>query len=295
MSGFESRQRPSLSGTAGVWCRISYDFVRSLLFPVRLEGALGLSGRSILRQGRASDLPTDELGLLSWNVHRNYSPEPLQRTLLRLLAEEKPDVLLLQEVPVYPHGPFWNEPRLRGPLTDYHLFYVPAHHVRRRTSYYDFDHAGQLTLSRLPFSETAAHALPAVSRPKLGRHHAVQRVAAYTRLQTQQGSLGIYNLHLENTAGPAGRRHQIRHVLRQVTDNDDDVVVLGGDFNTLFGRLEGVESELTRQGFAKTLARARQLLPRLDHFYVRGAMAEGRQLAAEGSDHRPIVARLSFD
>ncbi len=65
-----------------------------------------------------------------------------------------------------------------------------------------------------------------------------------------------------------------------VTDNDDDVVVLGGDFNTLFGRLEGVESELARQGFSNSLAGERRLLPRLDHFYADAKIPEIRGLRA---------------
>ncbi len=295
MNCSKSRKRPPVSGTAGAWCRIAYDFSRSLLFPVRSQGESGtFAGHAIQRQGTGAGPVSGDLRLLSWNVHRNYSPESLQRSLLRLLAEEQPDVVLLQEVPVYADGPFWNEPRLREPLADFHLLYAPAHRVRKRSRYYDFDHAGQLTLSRFPFSETAVHELPTVSRPKLGEHHAVRRVAIYTRLETEWGSLGLYNLHLENTTGPEGRRHQILHLLRQVRESDD-VVVLGGDFNTLFCRFEWVESELTRQGFASSFAGERRLLPRLDHFYVRGAMARGRRLAGEGSDHQPILARLSGD
>jgi len=211
-----------------------------------------------------------------------------------LLQQEQPDLLLLQEVPVYDHGPFWELDGVRQALAEYHLEYVSMHRVRRQDVYYNFAHTGVATFSRREVVAASAIALPTVSRPKLGPVHQVQRIALHTTHTAGAIAIEVLNLHLENTTRPAGRTTQLRYLLDRL-DQRASTVVLGGDFNTLFGSLEGVGRELRSHGFRIIELEGRmRLLPRLDFFCLRGSrQGWGRQLQVPGSDHRPVLFELA--
>jgi endonuclease/exonuclease/phosphatase family metal-dependent hydrolase len=271
--------------------RIGFDFLRSLLVPPAACTETDPVGQTIQRPGADRGSLTERIVVLSWNIHRGYKAAEIGKSLEELLNAHRPDLILLQEVPVYREGPFWEDAGVRRLLDGYNLFYAPVHRVRRPTTYYPFAHSGLLTLSKAPFSRTAVYPLPTVSRPKLGRNHAVKRVAAYAEVETADGSLGVCNVHLENTAGPQGRALQVRHLLGKIGGDIGLTMLLGGDFNTLLGPLETSKRALAEHGFTDLFAGSgARPLPRLDTFFVRGGRFErARRLRASGSDHQPIL------
>ena len=151
----------------------------------------------------------------------------MRRGIRQLLDDHNPTMLLLQEVPVYPDGSWWELPEIADLLAGFHLSYAPVHRVRRRSLYYPFDSSGLVTASRVPVADAAVIELPTVSRPKLGRHHLFKRIALRTRFEIGDRTVSVVNLHLENTTGPGGRMRQVERVLA-MADDRADVEILGG-------------------------------------------------------------------
>jgi endonuclease/exonuclease/phosphatase family metal-dependent hydrolase len=233
------------------------------------------------------------LRLVSWNIHRGYGEARLTRGLSAVLDACDPHVILLQEVPVSARSPFWE---LDGPgrlLRRFRVDYAPMHTVLRSSPHYPFEHTGVATLSRIGTVAAQAVSLPDVSRPKLGPHHRVHRVAVHTAHRWRSHRVEIINLHLENTTGPDGRRRQLGHLLDEVGAGVGPTI-FGGDFNTLFGPLEKVRRDLELHGFSAT-DRGARLRPRLDHFFLRGCTAVSfERLRIGGSDHRPIALAVEL-
>jgi endonuclease/exonuclease/phosphatase (EEP) superfamily protein YafD len=285
------------SAHARALARIGYDLLHSLLRPVARAPDAGLaqccSRPAADQQPALHEQAGQPIRIISWNIHRNYQASLLARSLAEIIAGEAPDLLLLQEVPVYSEAPFWDLAGVRELVSDYHIEYVTMHRVLRQSSHYQFEHTGLATLSRFAPTVTRAYPLPIVSRPKLGRWHRIQRVALHTTFSLGRLQLHVVNVHLENTTRPRGRHLQLRHLLDQLGDVTGPLV-LGGDFNTMFGPLESVKQELLGAGFqVPRLDHQPRLLPRLDYFFVQGLRTgEGRCLAAAGSDHRAIAAEM---
>lgn len=274
--------------------RIAADYLRSLLWPVcgNPEGWPRAAAR--MREGTLAEPLPPRFRVLSWNVHRGYRLDEVTSSLERILDRWRPDVLLLQEVPMYAERPFWESEGVRPLLAGWHLRFAPMHRVGAPSAYYPFQASGQLTASRAPISEWEVCPLPTVSRPKLGRRHRVQRVALGTAVAIRDGEAAMWNVHLENTTGPHGRLLQAARLLDRVQQRPRRPTILAGDFNTLFGGLEGTDGLLTGTGFDRVeVVDRRRLRPAIDHVFVRGLAAlEGVELAARGSDHRPILVEV---
>jgi len=271
-----------------------FELSRSLISPVYYEQDLAESEKpskkTVLRNNADRVVQPEELIIVSWNILRNYSAMKIRKSLSSILQEYHPHFLLIQEAPVYPNHVFWDEPL----FDDFNVYYAPLHQVRKNSSFYPFEHSGQLTLSRFPLSNTAVYELPTVTRPVLSKDHLIQRLALYTQVTLKDNqTLGIYNLHLENATGYNGRKRQLEHLLKIIDHAQDDIVVLGGDFNTIFGSyLEQGINQLEQQGFENVFSSERRFTPRLDYFFIKGAVATGLQLKGKGSDHQPIMAKI---
>jgi endonuclease/exonuclease/phosphatase family metal-dependent hydrolase len=281
-------------GQALAGSRIGLDLCHSLLRPLVVPPG-PLPDRRSRPSENPGNLQTQEgcqrLRVASWNIHRGYQGAQIRQSLKTLLQSEDPDIVLLQEVPIYPQVPFWRLDQLRDLLSSYHLEYVTMHRVRRPTTYYSFSETGLVTLSRAAPIAVEAVPLPTVSRPKLGRNHTVRRVALVTRHAWADQVVCVCHLHLENTTGPQGRALQISYLLDQLDHRDSPVTVLAGDFNTLFGGREKIHDQTVAKGFVPVpIADRPRLLPVLDHFFVQGCAGHrGRALKLPGSDHRPIL------
>jgi endonuclease/exonuclease/phosphatase family metal-dependent hydrolase len=284
-------------GRVRATARLGYDFLRSLLQPVR--GSAGLD-----RHHEVSTVATDlgsgvdgwlpeRLRLVSWNIHRGYDARGVVESLRSLMRDRDPHLLLLQEVPVYPHGPWWLEPDVRELLDGWHLVFAAMHRVARPTAYYPFRESGLLIGLRTRPAVHRALRLPVASRPKLGRNHRVERIALAIGCRAGGREPEIWNVHLENTARPSGRTRQAAALAAALSDGPQ---IVGGDVNTLFGPLEGVAAAFEAAGLERIPLRyGRWLSPSIDQIFVRGASrAAGEVLRLRGSDHFPVAAEVEL-
>jgi endonuclease/exonuclease/phosphatase family metal-dependent hydrolase len=237
----------------------------------------------------------ERLILLSWNVFRNYRAAQVAASLASLIETHRPDVLLIQEAPVYDTHRFADMELFAG----YNALYAPVHQVRIRSRRLPFESTGQLILSRQAYAATATHDLPALPRwgaKRSARTGTVTRRVLYGRLRLPSGkTVGLYNIHLENRSLAEGRLKQVRHLLEVIRATEDDVVVVGGDFNTfLTPAFEACLRAFAQEGFHNLFSLAgASWRPRLDYILVRGAVAaEGLQLRVRGSDHQPVLATV---
>jgi endonuclease/exonuclease/phosphatase (EEP) superfamily protein YafD len=237
------------------------------------------------------------LKVISWNIYRNNRAAAIEASLQQFVRDHDPDVLLLQETPAYEASHFSDI----AVFDPYYKIYEPMHILHRPRPSIKFTSSGQLTLSKYPFAETTAYQLPALgyrARRSRLRGETVHRVALYTQLTAASGKrIGLYNVHLENRASPSGRLKQVHHLLKIIDEKHDDLVVVGGDFNTfLTATLESCLKPFHQAGFVNIYQDIRlSLLPRLDYFMIRGAQVARRmRLRGRGSDHRPIMAEITF-
>jgi endonuclease/exonuclease/phosphatase family metal-dependent hydrolase len=176
------------------------------------------------------------------------------------------------------------------------VFYAPA----MRNGYVGLGEAeedrGNAILSTLPLSDLRVIELPFVRQRRIA-------IAATVTGRTALGdawTMRVASTHLE-TRLPAGRTLQARALLTALAA--DLPIVLGGDFNTLFGASEQAHLEL-HAAFPATpsteIGRTfRSPLPlSLDHLYFRlpsGWTAKVARAAEHfGSDHYPIVASIAM-
>ncbi len=266
-------------------------------FPLREEYCFNerdLQRRVILNERNKDRKIDHKITLVSWNILRGYNAEQIKTSLSQIMRDYNPNLLLLQEAAVRGSTTFWEDDLFTG----FNVAYAPLHQVTQKTAFYDFDHSGQLTLAQVPYQNVEVYALPLVARQSLGKNHLITRIALYTQIENVNGiKIGIYNVHLENRTGPSGRQYQMKSLLETIEAKNDDVVVVGGDFNTFLGSsLEKGICDLEKAGFEKSFVK-RGILPQLDHFFYRGeriARASGKQLYGEGSDHQPIMLELEL-
>lgn len=273
--------------------------MRSLLRPVRREPETAhwlelesVGGRYRPIRNEAVSAACDaRLRLLCWNIHRGYQASRVAAELLRLTRALSPDLVLLQEVPIWTDGPFWEMDELRALFDEFNVAFAPMHRVSRPSPYYPFEESGLLLASRRPLTQVEVLELPTVTRPKLGRDHRIVRVALRGHIRTSVGPARIVNIHLENTTGPSGRSWQARWLAERLLDPEP--VVLAGDVNTLWGRREGVSQAYAAAGLAEVDLATSSRAPRLDRIFSRGVEVVGAAMVpAGGSDHQPLAAEM---
>lgn len=228
-------------------------------------------------------LMKDNLNILSWNVYRGYDLKNFKQSLTKLVEDNDFGIILLQEAPLH-DSPFWKD------LEDWNSYFAPFHQVKQQDSLYNFNQSGQLILSKYPFVKSEVFELPTVTNFVVGSNHITKRIVTYVQIDNNGKKIGVYNVHLENCATSVSREKQIKIILEKINVNGDDVVILGGDFNFIFGREKGMKL-IESNGFKKMF----NSKFKLDHFFVKGINAEAFQLKASGSDHDPIGLRIKLD
>jgi len=237
-----------------------------------------------------------KLRVLSYNIHkciggvdRRYQPTRIAEVIRKLDA----DILMLQEVDAgvtRSNGDRQVE-ILGEELGLPHRTWFPNVDVRGGGQY------GNAILSRYPMIESANIDLSVRFKKKRSVLHGVLRV----RHEGIDRTVHVFNMHL----GLAGYERKLQ--LKMFLDSQpfahlhhDTPVVVGGDFNDVYG---GLGSLLAPSGF-RGIERRPLTFPAwgpmraLDAIFVRGAVDFMRlsrcdsDLARRASDHRPLVAEV---
>jgi endonuclease/exonuclease/phosphatase family metal-dependent hydrolase len=236
--------------------------------------------------------------IATWNIHkgiggvdRRYRPE----RILELLSAVDPDIAMLQEVSRdMPRARFDDQVALLSEgLGMPHMAYSAEHRFR-------IGGYGNAILSRWPLTDSFRLDLTVGSRKKRGALQVRSRV----RVGRHARAVVLYNLHLGLSMSE--RAHQITRFLAAhpfAHLHHRTPIVLGGDFNDVFGRLG--HDYLLPAGFRRAGARANTFpawLPMrpLDAIYVRGDVQVTRcvpvrhSVARRASDHLPLVCDLDL-
>jgi endonuclease/exonuclease/phosphatase family metal-dependent hydrolase len=235
-----------------------------------------------------------KLRVLSYNIHkciggvdRRYDPQ----RVADVINQQHADVLLLQEVD---HDvPRSNRDRQVDVLGD-------LVGMRYRSWFSNVDVRGggcygNAILSRYPIVETTNIDLSIRFKKKRSVLHGIVRV----RQNDIDRTVHVYNMHLG--LARFERRIQLRRFLDShpfQTLHHETPVVVGGDFNDVYGRL----GELLRPAGFRGVERRPLTFPAwgpvraLDAIFVRGRLDFVRlarcesELARRASDHRPLIA-----
>jgi endonuclease/exonuclease/phosphatase family metal-dependent hydrolase len=313
-TGAHALARRDLAGITGVsWFAPAAVRDQSLL-----AGWASAVGPPVIRPGTATVATGDTVRVISWNTAIGAGD------LMRLIREERkqrpdvPLVLLLQEV--YRGGPEVPRagPALRfagrlgqgladraeieaiADATGLNLYYVPS--MRNGAPWDSDEDRGNAILSTVPLEDLAAIELPFERQ----RRVAVAATVSLSRPNAAPVRIRVVSVHLDNMVGPGrgwilggefGRLRQARSLVELL--KGEEVVIVGGDFNTWFGAAEPAYREIhdALPDCRTTDPRATFLgLLRLDHVFFRipDDWTAGFQRAAEryGSDHYPLLATV---
>jgi endonuclease/exonuclease/phosphatase family metal-dependent hydrolase len=237
-----------------------------------------------------------KLRVVTWNIHKGiggvdrlYRPNRVVKVLRRCAA----DIVFLQEVDEgVPRSSMDRQVDLLGDALGYPFrAYFPNVRLKR-------GHYGNALLSRFPIDHQENIDLTRPLRKRRGALHA-RRTG---QLAGAARRLWLYNVHLG--LAESERRKQLRFLIDWHEGHrvpHDTLVVLGGDFNDVFGRLDRVV--MNGHGFRGTPVRratfpaARPLRP-LDTFFVKGPVhilrcrRAATGVAREASDHLAVCAVL---
>jgi endonuclease/exonuclease/phosphatase family metal-dependent hydrolase len=254
--------------------------------------ALAATGQWLtLRPVGGAHEPGDRLRVVSYNVRMGYGGDGRfeAREVARLLARERPDVVLLSEVD---RGWLLNGGQdqllVLARLLDMHAAFGPA-----------ADQVwGDAILSGEPLSQVESHAFDS--------YGAVTGAQALSATTTWRGrELTVISTHLQPGAGgtddAVGQAGDFADLMSAALDGGE-VVVAGGDLNTTPGS-EGW-GPLEDTGYTDALAGARPLYTaraddpdeEIDHVFVSpGVSAHGaRVVRSQLSDHLPVIVDLEI-
>lgn len=239
-----------------------------------------------------------QLSVVSWNIHKGIGGLDRRYRIDRVisvLAGISPDIALLQEVTDgLPRAHFHDQAALLAEALDMrHVAFGPQHR-------FSVGGYGNAILSRWPLSQVEHIDLTIGRRKKRGAivAHARLRFGEHTR------SVALFNLHLGLAGSERGR--QLERFLASgalARLHSDTPVVIGGDFNDLWGSLG--PRFLDPAGFSRvgrmtnTFPAAVPVRP-LDGIFVRGHFRARAcrslydALTRQASDHLPLVAELDL-
>ncbi len=236
--------------------------------------------------------------VVTYNIHkgiggrdRRYRPERIIETLAHL----EPTVVFMQEVDEdVPRSRHHHQTEMLAEALDLpHMAFQRNVHLKQ--GWY-----GNAILSRFPLSniENCNLSVPMKKRRQALLARCKLTIGEYSR------SLLLANMHL-GLAGPE-RTVQLRKLLQHhmlAHAHSDTPILVGGDFNDVWGRLGRKVLEpagyLNAGGMHRTFPALYPMRP-LDRFYFRGplqvrhAFASRTALARVASDHLPLVVELAF-
>lgn len=257
--------------------------------------------------------PSDSLLVVTWNVHIGKAAIPSMLDFIRrATTSEQPFVLLLQEtysrrsVPGDVPKCLPDGGKTAGPMEAIEavsrglsVLYVPSMRNDGTVGGGASDR-GNAILTNLPLRDPAAVELPY----ELQRRVAASAIVEWRTRDSIVIELPIVSAHLDvhgrrpfpivNLLNAHGRSRQLEGLLRVLPDTGP--ALIGGDFNTAFGRFEPLR-ELLQKAYPDpvrpTASRTHASGFRLDHLRVRAA--EGWFVCTgvlpggtRGSDHFPV-------
>jgi len=268
------------------------------------------------------------LRVATYNIHKGVSAiraEPRVVALKQAIGMFDADVVFLQEV----QGQHDLKAAKYGaehlghkhwPATAQHEFFaVQSRHLHAAygmNAIYDHGHHGNALLSAFPIASQANR--------DVSDHAYEQRGILHCALDTPQGAVHCYVVHLGLFEGSRRRQTQALISAVQETAPDGEPVIIAGDFNdwrnTLSEELrnalgvieafDDIGGNSTLDEILRKLKRKSSVTPartfpaalpffRLDRIYVRGFKVETAEvmhgsLWAKLSDHAPIVANLAL-
>ena len=220
----------------------------------------------------------DTLRIVSFNIEYARRTRGAAHVLTTAAPLRDADIILLQEMTGRATRYLANELGMQ-------YVYYPA--IYNRILRQD---VGNAILSRWPMSADSKLILPARSR-----YARTQRIATAATVEVGPVSLRVYSTHLGTPAdvGWEGRVAQLGRIFEDAAAYPD--VVIGGDMNS--GEIGRVARDSGYVWPTDTVPRS-SAFGRLDHFFLRGAIAAklvgaGTQRVARSvSDHHPIWMRL---
>ncbi|HEV2884315.1 MAG TPA: endonuclease/exonuclease/phosphatase family protein [Pyrinomonadaceae bacterium] len=239
----------------------------------------------------AQSLPAEELKVMTWNVaggrcgtDRSMSP------FAQVIRAHRPDVVAVQEI----HR---DQASRLGTATGLNVYFVETQDCRNLRP--DF---GLAILSRQPFIESSKNVYLLPNHPADSRRGEFRKLIA-VNIPVNGGSIRIYNTHLTASARflnvyRIAQALRIRSIISADPRNSGEAIgpILMGDFNSQPGTLVyRILTGLFRDANpnANTLGRTR-----VDYIFVGGRIlridAAGVLNTGSLSDHRPVIARLSF-
>ncbi len=236
-----------------------------------------------LPRGNAAVASGPTIKVMSYNV---WSQNPHLDEIAAVVAQQHPDILLLQEVTAERYPTLLQYLQKLYPDQPLHQAYEPG--------------LLQAVVSRFPLRSHA-------SLPRKGK-------TLKAVVQTPEGELTLYNSHFMRTGAWTRRHAKIAALLAEDIARDAGPVILAGDFNTsdrtetyrlITSKLKNAHWEAGRgfgftfpaYGSCRVIACQVPPMVRIDHIFYNEflfAASAGTVPDSGGADHLPVVAEFSL-
>jgi len=189
-------------------------------------------------EGNYSETPAEfdgTLRVVAWNLHYGEMIEQAITTLQDAEELRMTDVLLLQEMNAA------GVEQLAQALQYNYVFYPAAFHRQRREEY------GNAILSKWPIRDSAKIVLPNWLPGWLQ-----SRNAAWAEINVGEMDISVYSVHLDTTWMIPWWGSSQGEFLAEHVDNGQELVVMGGDFNTWTSNsIESLDNSMQKAGMER--------------------------------------------
>ena len=244
----------------------------------------------------SGDVP---LRVMTFNIHAGHGA--LANTASTIRAADA-DIVALQEVDVHwdARSNFADQATSLGETLGMQVRFAPIYTLPGEAGAPRREY-GVALLSRYPISAFRNHPLTRLSTVQEGTPPSPAPGFLEATLDVRGAPVRVFNTHLDYRADPAVRRTQVAETLTIIGDGSAPTLMLG-DFNAppsapevqpLLARLHDAWTSSAEAGLtypADTPVKRIDYVLASRHFVVRSV----RVPAVETSDHRPVVAELTF-